>query len=179
MAVSLVLALPLKKTVSKSNINFRLHPIIATVRTWSSFPAKFTHGSPKLPFLLHNEEQILISDDEVIIGALVLQAGLGQGLEPVNKGRRLVVPGSRPIRRKLEDLGLLEVYRRAGFNIGVPGCSMCIGQGTDQAQPGEHWLSSQNRNFKHRMGPRMSTFTCPLFRSLYVPIIFSAVTTAT
>ncbi|KAI1148096.1 aconitase iron-sulfur domain-containing protein [Nemania diffusa] len=93
------------------------------------------------------------AEEDLIIGALVLQAGLDQGLEPVAKGRRVVVPGSRPIRRKLEDLGLLDVYRRAKFSVGVPGCSMCIGQGTDQAQPGEHWLSSQNRNFKNRMGP--------------------------
>lgn len=100
------------------------------------------------------------SGGEVIIGALVLQAGLDQGLEPVAKGRRVVVPGSRPIRRKLEDLGLLDVYRRAKFSVGVPGCSMCIGQGTDQAQPGEHWLSSQNRNFKNRMGPGMLIFHC-------------------
>ncbi|KAI3327942.1 aconitase iron-sulfur domain-containing protein [Xylariaceae sp. AK1471] len=92
------------------------------------------------------------AEEDLIIGALVLQAGLDQGFEPANKGRRLVVPGSRPTRRKLEDLGLLDVYRRAGFNVGVPGCSMCIGQGTDKAQPGEHWLSSQNRNFKNRMG---------------------------
>ncbi|KAI0534515.1 hypothetical protein GGR58DRAFT_482485 [Xylaria digitata] len=93
------------------------------------------------------------AEEDLIIGALVLQAGLNQGLEPVGEGRRVVVPGSRPISRKLEDLGLLDFYRRAGFSIGVPGCSMCIGQGTDQAHSGERWLSSQNRNFKNRMGP--------------------------
>ncbi|KAJ2981401.1 hypothetical protein NUW58_g6697 [Xylaria curta] len=93
------------------------------------------------------------AEEDLIIGALVLQAGLDQGFEQVSEGRRVVVPGSRPIRRKLEDLGLLDIYRRAGFNVGVPGCSMCIGQGTDQAHAGEHWLSSQNRNFKNRMGP--------------------------
>ncbi|KAI1132574.1 hypothetical protein F5Y10DRAFT_230869 [Nemania abortiva] len=93
------------------------------------------------------------AEEDLIIGALVLRAGLDRGLKPVDKGRRVVVPGSRPIRHKLEDLGLLNVYRRAKFSVGVPGCSMCIGQGTDQAQPGEHWLSSQNRNFKNRMGP--------------------------
>ncbi|KAI1426361.1 hypothetical protein F5Y12DRAFT_784069 [Xylaria sp. FL1777] len=93
------------------------------------------------------------AEEDLIIGALILQAGLNQGLEPADKGRRVVVPGSRPIRRKLEDLGLLDIYRRAGFSVGVPGCSMCIGQGTDQALSGEHWLSSQNRNFKNRMGP--------------------------
>ncbi|KAK5636608.1 hypothetical protein RRF57_012320 [Xylaria bambusicola] len=98
------------------------------------------------------------AEEDLIIGALILQSGLDVGLEPVSKGRRVVVPGSRPIRRKLEDLGLLDIYRRAGFSIGVPGCSMCIGQGTDQAHSGERWLSSQNRNFKNRMGPVLEKF---------------------
>ncbi|KAG9771810.1 Aconitase htyD [Exophiala dermatitidis] len=93
------------------------------------------------------------AEEDLVIGALVLRAGLDQGLTPVPHGRRLVVPGSKPIRRKLEQFGLLDVYRRAGFKIGVPGCSMCVGQGVDQAAPGEVWLSSQNRNFKNRMGP--------------------------
>ncbi|KAJ3565701.1 hypothetical protein NPX13_g7408 [Xylaria arbuscula] len=93
------------------------------------------------------------AEEDLIIGALILKAGFDAGLELVHKGRRVVVPGSRPIRRKLEDLGLLDIYSRAGFSIGVPGCSMCIGQGTDQAHSGERWLSSQNRNFKNRMGP--------------------------
>lgn len=95
------------------------------------------------------------AEEDLILGALVLSAGLQQGQTPVNRGRRVVVPGSRPIQHKLEELGLLEFYRRAGFKIGVPGCSMCIGQGVDQAAPGEKWLSSQNRNFKNRMGPGM------------------------
>ncbi|KAI0392697.1 hypothetical protein F5Y17DRAFT_477390 [Xylariaceae sp. FL0594] len=94
------------------------------------------------------------AEEDLIIGALILKAGLEKGFEPVSNGRRLVVPGSRPILRKLEDLGLLDFYRRAGFDVGAPGCSMCIGIGTDQAKPGEHWLSSQNRNFKNRMGPQ-------------------------
>ncbi|KAI0804954.1 hypothetical protein GGR55DRAFT_308661 [Xylaria sp. FL0064] len=108
------------------------------------------------------------AEEDLIIGALILQAGLDQGLEPVDKGRRVVVPGSRPIRHKLEDLGLLDVYRRAGFNIGVPGCSMCIGQGTDQALSGERWLSSQNRNFENRMGPGMFS----LIPYIFFPVAF-------
>ena len=93
------------------------------------------------------------AEEELIIGAMVLQAGLEKGWGPVKKGRRVVVPGSKPIRAKMERLGLIDMYRRAGFKVGVPGCSMCIGQGVDQATSGEIWLSSQNRNFKNRMGP--------------------------
>ncbi|GAM37913.1 hypothetical protein TCE0_033r08236 [Talaromyces pinophilus] len=93
------------------------------------------------------------AEEDLIIAAFVLKAGLDRGLELVHRGRRIVVPGSKPIRHKLQELGLLDVYARAGFKVRVPGCSMCVGQGIDQAAPGEVWLSSQNRNFKNRMGP--------------------------
>ena len=95
------------------------------------------------------------AEEDLIIGALVLSSGLQRGDKPVDHGRRIVVPGSKPIRHKLEKLGLLDIYKQAGFKVGVPGCSMCVGQGVDQAAAGEKWLSSQNRNFKNRMGPGM------------------------
>ena len=93
------------------------------------------------------------AEEDLIIGALVLKAGLEKGWKPVQHGRRIVVPGSKPIRYKLEQLGLVDIYEESGFKVGVPGCSMCVGQGVDQAAAGEKWLSSQNRNFKNRMGP--------------------------
>jgi homoaconitase/3-isopropylmalate dehydratase large subunit len=99
------------------------------------------------------------AEEDLITGALVLSAGLAQGFRPVSHGRRLVVPGSKPIRHKLEQLGLIDIYQRAGFKVGVPGCSMCVGQGVDQAAPEEKWLSSQNRNFQNRMGPGTSKAT--------------------
>lgn len=92
------------------------------------------------------------AEEDLIIGAMVLEAAMKAGHVPVKKGRRIVVPGSKPIRHKLEKLGLTKVYEQAGFKIGVPGCSMCVGQGMDQAGEGEVWLSSQNRNFHNRMG---------------------------
>jgi homoaconitase/3-isopropylmalate dehydratase large subunit len=93
------------------------------------------------------------AEEDLIIAALVLEAGLIKGWKPVERGRRIVVPGSKPIQHKLEKLGLIDVYQQCGFKVGVPGCSMCVGQGVDQAAAGEKWLSSQNRNFKNRMGP--------------------------
>ncbi len=92
------------------------------------------------------------AEEDLIIGAMILEAALKQGCKPVGQGKRLVVPGSKPIRHKLEKLGLIDIYKQAGFQVGVPGCSMCVGQGVDQAGEGEIWLSSQNRNFKNRMG---------------------------
>lgn len=92
------------------------------------------------------------TEEELILGALVLQVGLREKL-PIKPGNRRVTPGSLPIVEKLRSLGLLDVYEAAGFTAGVPGCSYCIAMAADQAAPGEVWLSSQNRNFKNRMGP--------------------------
>lgn len=91
--------------------------------------------------------------EDLILGALILQAGFEQGLKPVSGGKRKMVPGSRPILRELREEGLADIYERAGFEIGVPGCSYCVGMSADKAGPGEIWLSSQNRNFENRMGP--------------------------
>ena len=93
------------------------------------------------------------TEEDLILGALVLQAGLKRGLKPSKSGKRLVVPGSLPIVEKLKTFGLLDIYESAGFTRGVPGCSLCVGMGADKAAAGEKWLSSQNRNFKNRMGP--------------------------
>lgn len=94
-------------------------------------------------------------EEDLIIGALVLEQGLRNGMVPFAKGKRKVVPGSRPILDRLRRTGLLEVYEEAGFEVGIPGCSYCVGMSADQAGSGEVWLSSQNRNFQNRMGPGM------------------------
>ncbi|KAI1481837.1 aconitase family protein [Daldinia eschscholtzii] len=92
------------------------------------------------------------AEEDIIMGALVLEQGLKAGKVPVPNRKRKVVPGSRPIMDRLEKTGLADIYRRAGFEVGVPGCSYCVGMSADQAGPGEVWLSSQNRNFENRMG---------------------------
>jgi len=91
--------------------------------------------------------------EDLILAALVLEAGLKRGMKPGFHGNRKVVPGSRPILHDLKERGLLGIYTQAGFEIGVPGCSYCVGMSADKAGEGEVWLSSQNRNFKNRMGP--------------------------
>ncbi|KAI1646814.1 aconitase family protein [Daldinia loculata] len=92
------------------------------------------------------------AEEDIIMGALILEQGLKAGKVPVPNGKRKVVPGSRPIIDRLEKSGLADIYRKAGFEVGVPGCSYCVGMSADQAGPGEVWLSSQNRNFENRMG---------------------------
>ncbi|KAL2011398.1 hypothetical protein VTN00DRAFT_4116 [Thermoascus crustaceus] len=92
------------------------------------------------------------AEEDIILGALVLEQGLKSGLKPVKKGKRKVVPGSRPILHRLHELGLATIYKDAGFEIGIPGCSYCVGMSADRAAEGEVWISSQNRNFENRMG---------------------------
>jgi aconitate hydratase/homoaconitate hydratase len=94
------------------------------------------------------------TEEELILGALVLEAGFRAGLKPVAISRdyRIVVPGSLEIAENLQRAGLLEIYQRAGYRLNEPGCSMCLGIASDRALPNEVWLSSQNRNFHNRMG---------------------------
>ncbi|KAF9383827.1 hypothetical protein CPC16_008742, partial [Podila verticillata] len=92
------------------------------------------------------------AEEDLILAALVLEAGLKKGLVPALGGKRKVTPGSVPIVAKLRRLGLLKIYEQAGFIVGAPGCSYCIAVAADQAGEGEVWLSSQNRNFRNRMG---------------------------
>ena len=93
------------------------------------------------------------AEEDLILAAMVLEIGLRKGLRPNKSGKRKVVPGSLPILHKLKDLGLVEIYKQAGFDVGIPGCSYCVGMSADKAGEGEVWLSSQNRNFENRMGP--------------------------
>lgn len=92
------------------------------------------------------------TEEELILGALVLDAGFRAGKKNLESANRIVVPGSLEIAENLQKWGLIEIYKRAGYRINEPGCSMCLGIASDRALPGEVWLSSQNRNFHNRMG---------------------------
>jgi 3-isopropylmalate dehydratase small subunit len=94
------------------------------------------------------------TEEELVLGALVLEAALAAGVKPVAAApeKRIVVPGDLGIQAKLREAGLWSVYERAGFTVDPPGCSMCLGIASRKAGRGETWYSSQNRNFHNRMG---------------------------
>jgi 3-isopropylmalate/(R)-2-methylmalate dehydratase large subunit len=80
------------------------------------------------------------------------------------RGRRIadgvvamVVPGSTSVKRAAEAAGLDRLFRDAGFSWGESGCSMCAGGNGDRGAPGERCVSTTNRNFEHRQGPRVRT----------------------
>jgi 3-isopropylmalate/(R)-2-methylmalate dehydratase large subunit len=69
----------------------------------------------------------------------------------------LVVPGSSSVKREAEAAGLDRVFRAAGFFWGESGCSMCAGGNGDRGEPGERCVSTTNRNFENRQGPKVRT----------------------
>jgi 3-isopropylmalate/(R)-2-methylmalate dehydratase large subunit len=64
----------------------------------------------------------------------------------------MVVPGSMPVKFQAEAEGLDRVFRDAGFDWRMAGCSMCLGMNPDILQPGERCASTSNRNFEGRQG---------------------------
>ena len=92
------------------------------------------------------------TEEELVLAGLVLEQMLDAGIEPVRTHRRLVVPGDLSIIENLKSAGLISVYERAGFRVGPPGCSMCLGVASEKAGEGERWITSQNRNYQNRMG---------------------------
>ena len=66
--------------------------------------------------------------------------------------RAMVVPGSGLVRAQAEEEGLADVFKAAGFEWRLAGCSMCLAMNPDQLQPGERCAATSNRNFEGRQG---------------------------
>ncbi len=66
--------------------------------------------------------------------------------------RGMVVPGSGLVRAQAEEEGLAQIFRDAGFEWRMAGCSMCLAMNPDQLAPGERCAATSNRNFEGRQG---------------------------
>lgn len=64
----------------------------------------------------------------------------------------LVVPGSGLVKQQAEKEGLDGIFRNAGFEWRLPGCSMCLAMNADRLETGERCASTSNRNFEGRQG---------------------------
>ena len=64
----------------------------------------------------------------------------------------MVVPGSARVKAQAEAEGLDQVFKDAGFDWRVAGCSMCLGMNPDILDPGQRCASTSNRNFEGRQG---------------------------
>jgi 3-isopropylmalate/(R)-2-methylmalate dehydratase large subunit len=69
-----------------------------------------------------------------------------------------VLHGSKQVEAEAENEGLDKVFEEAGFELRSPGCSACLGMNEDKVPPGKYCISTSNRNFEGRQGPKSRTF---------------------
>jgi 3-isopropylmalate/(R)-2-methylmalate dehydratase large subunit len=86
------------------------------------------------------------------IGDLRAAAAVVAGRRVAPSVNAMVVPGSQQVKAQAEAEGLDRVFREAGFDWRVAGCSMCLGMNPDILAPGERCASTSNRNFEGRQG---------------------------
>lgn len=80
-----------------------------------------------------------------------------QGRRVAEGVKAICVPGSSQVKKAAEAEGLHEVFRAAGFDWRESGCSMCFFAGGESFGFEERVVSSTNRNFENRQGPRTRT----------------------
>ena len=66
--------------------------------------------------------------------------------------RAMIVPGSGLVRAQAEEEGLADIFREAGFDWRLAGCSMCLAMNPDQLSEHERCAATSNRNFEGRQG---------------------------
>jgi 3-isopropylmalate/(R)-2-methylmalate dehydratase large subunit len=86
------------------------------------------------------------------IGDLRAAAEVVAGKKVSSSVSAMVVPGSQQVKAQAEAEGLDRIFREAGFDWRVAGCSMCLGMNPDILAPGERCASTSNRNFEGRQG---------------------------
>src|SRR6185436_12566797 len=69
-----------------------------------------------------------------------------------------VVPGSKQVEKQAIEEGIDKVFSEAGFMLRQPGCSACLGMNEDKIPAGKYCISTSNRNFEGRQGPKSRTF---------------------
>ena len=69
-----------------------------------------------------------------------------------------VVPGSKQVEEQARKEGLHKIFEEAGFELREPGCSACLGMNEDKIPAGKYCISTSNRNFEGRQGPKSRTF---------------------
>jgi 3-isopropylmalate/(R)-2-methylmalate dehydratase large subunit len=69
-----------------------------------------------------------------------------------------VVPGSKQVEDQARKEGLDKIFEEAGFQLRQPGCSACLAMNEDKIPHDKYCISTSNRNFEGRQGPKSRTF---------------------
>ncbi|MBI5182428.1 MAG: 3-isopropylmalate dehydratase large subunit [Nitrospirae bacterium] len=94
--------------------------------------------------------------DDLKIAARILK---GKKVNP--KTRLIITPASRDVFIQAEDAGYIKTFLKAGAVVTSAGCGPCVGVHSGILGDDEVCLSTQNRNFKGRMGnPEGRIFLC-------------------
>ncbi len=89
---------------------------------------------------------------------LRLVASIVQGKRKADNVEVWVIPGSKQVEAQARKEGLDKIFEAAGFDLRGPGCSACLGMNEDKVPAGKYCVSTSNRNFEGRQGPRSRTF---------------------
>jgi 3-isopropylmalate/(R)-2-methylmalate dehydratase large subunit len=88
------------------------------------------------------------------ISDLRAAAAILNGRKVAQGVKAICVPGSSQVKLAAEREGLDQVFRAAGFEWRESGCSMCFYAGGESFGHEERVVTSTNRNFENRQGPR-------------------------
>ncbi len=89
---------------------------------------------------------------------LRLVASMVKGKQKASNVEVWVVPGSKQVENQAREEGLDKIFEAAGFQLRQPGCSACLGMNEDKIPAGKYCISTSNRNFEGRQGPKSRTF---------------------
>ncbi len=89
---------------------------------------------------------------------LRLVADMVKGKKKAENVEVWVIPGSKQVEAQAISEGLNKIFEAAGFELRSPGCSACLGMNEDKVPAGKYCISTSNRNFEGRQGPKSRTF---------------------
>jgi len=118
----------------------------------------FPHTVDNVKNISEINEDIKI--DQVVIGTckngrledLKISADIMKGHKKHKNIRCLIVPASKEVYKEAVKEGFIDIFIDFGATIINPGCGPCVGVHAGILADGEKVLSTQNRNFKGRMG---------------------------